>query len=113
MKLAVRLVSWDDNVAQMRARELAALGFEVDARPMRDCGGVIGHFREIAPDAVVLDLDRLPSHGREVGTMLRDSKNTRHLPLVFAGGTPEKVERIRRELSGCDVHAVGAELQTQ
>ena len=97
MKLAVRLVSWDDNAAQTRARELTALGFEVDARPMR-IGGVIGHFRGIAPDAVVLDLDRLPSHGREVGTMLRDSKNTRHLPLVFAGGAPEKIERIRVEL---------------
>ena len=30
--------------------------------------------------------------------MLRDSKSTRHLPLVFAGGAAEKVERIRGEL---------------
>ena len=95
----VRLVSWDDAVAQVRARELKALGFKVEARPLRECGGVVGHFRDFAPDAVVLDLDRLPSHGREVATMLRDSKTTRHLPLVFAGGAPDKVERIRGELS--------------
>jgi hypothetical protein len=94
----VRLVSWDDALAQARARELKALGFKVEARPLGECGGVVGHFRDLAPDAVVLDLDRLPSHGREVGTVLRDSKSTRHLPLVFAGGAAEKVERIRGEL---------------
>ena len=97
-KPSVRLVSWNDDDAQKRARELAALGFRVDARPMRESGGVVSHFRDLAPDAVVLDLDRLPSHGREVGTILRDSKSTRHLPLVFAGGARDKVERIRGEL---------------
>ncbi len=94
----VRLVSWNDDTARVRARQLKALGFKVEARPLRECGGVVGHFRDLAPDAVVLDLDRLPSHGREVGTMLRDSKSTRHLPLVFAGGAADKAERIRREL---------------
>jgi hypothetical protein len=94
----VRLVSWNDDAAQTRARELKVLGFKVEARPLRECGGVVGHFRDLAPDAVVLDLDRLPSYGREVGTMLRDSGSTRHLPLVFAGGAPDKVERIRTEL---------------
>jgi hypothetical protein len=95
---SIRLVSWNDDLARMRAGELAALGFTVDARSLRECGGMVSHFREIAPDAVVLDLDRLPSHGREVGIVLRDSKSTRHLPLVFAGGDPEKVARIRGEL---------------
>src|SRR5271170_6732849 len=97
-KPSVRLVSWNDDLARERARELIALGFNVDARSLRDCGGIVGHFRDAAPDAVVLDLDRLPSHGREVGVMLRDSKTTRHLPLIFAGGAPDKVERIRGEL---------------
>jgi hypothetical protein len=94
----VRLVSWNDDDTQRRARELKALGFKVEARPLSECGGVVGHFRDLAPDAVVLDLDRLPSHGREVGTILRDSKSTRHLPLVFAGGAGDKVDRIRGEL---------------
>jgi hypothetical protein len=46
----------------------------------------------------VIDLDRLPSQGREMAIMLRGSKNTRHIPIVFAGGQPEKVARIRAEL---------------
>jgi CheY-like chemotaxis protein len=97
-RASIRLVSWNDDAARVRARELMALGFNVEARPLAECGGVVGHFRNLAPDAVVLDLDRLPSHGREVATMLRDSKSTRHLPLVFVGGASDKVERIRGEL---------------
>jgi len=97
-QLAIRLVSWNDDNARMRERELTQLGFSVDASSLLGVGGVVGHFRDAAPDAVVLDLDRLPSHGREVGIMLRDSKSTRHLPLIFAGGDPQKVERIRGEL---------------
>jgi hypothetical protein len=98
MKPLVRLVSWNDEAAGTRARELKDLGFRVDASSMLDLGGVVSHFRDAAPDAVVLDLDRLPSQSRAVATMLRDSKSTRRLPLVFAGGVPDKVQRIRTEL---------------
>ncbi|MFY9936006.1 MAG: hypothetical protein WAK33_04005, partial [Silvibacterium sp.] len=94
----IRLVSWNDDVARVRARQLTGMGFSVDASSLLGRGGVIGHFRDAAPDAVVLDLDRLPSHGRELGVVLRGSKSTRHLPLIFAGGDPEKMERIRIEL---------------
>ena len=94
----IRLVSWNEDAARVRARQLSGMGFSVDASSLLGRGGVIGHFRDAAPGAVVLDLDRLPSHGREVGITLRGSKSTRHLPLIFAGGDPEKVERIRVEL---------------
>jgi hypothetical protein len=49
-------------------------------------------------DAVVINLNRLPSHGREVATALRGSKSTRHIPIVFVEGAPEKVEPIRQLL---------------
>ncbi len=54
--------------------------------------------RESPPDAFVIDLSRLPSHGREVAIFLRGSKATRHVPTVFVGGDPEKVEGVRRVL---------------
>ena len=40
-------------------------------------------FREDLTDAVVIDLGRLPSHGREAGVFLRASKSTRLIPLLF------------------------------
>ena len=53
-------------------------------------------FREDLTDAVVIDLGRLPSHGREAGVFLRASKSTRLIPLLFVctegvEDDPEKV----------------------
>ncbi len=93
----VRLVCWKPDRAQARARELEDAGYRVDASPL-NTGGLIGHFRANPPSIIVIDLDRLPSHGREVGVALRQSPSTRSIPIVFAGGLPEKVEHIRREL---------------
>jgi hypothetical protein len=97
--LFVRLVCWNEDHALKRAQLLESAGVRVDASPLETRGLVAG-FREHPPDAVVIDLDRLPSHGRELAVALRTSKSTARLPVVFAGGAPEKVDRIRRELPG-------------
>jgi len=44
---------------------------------------------------MVIDPSRLPSQGRDVATLLRRRKATRHGPLVFVGGDAPKVRRIR------------------
>jgi CheY-like chemotaxis protein len=95
--MLVRLVCWNEELAAERVRALAGSGFEIDGSPLKP-SGLIGQFKQLAPAAVLIDLDRLPSHGREVGVALRQSPATRHIPLVFAGGAPEKLERIRQEL---------------
>jgi hypothetical protein len=93
----LRLVSWNPEAAAERARLLEKAGFKVHAgpAPTKQMGA---HFRDLAPSAIVIDLDRLPSHGRAVGVVLRTTKSTRQFPLVFAGGEPEKVERVRRDM---------------
>ena len=50
------------------------------------------------PNAVVIDLGRLPSQGRDVGVTLRISKPTRRIALVFVAGDPAKVSHIRELL---------------
>jgi hypothetical protein len=40
----------------------------------------------------------MPSHGREAGIFLRGSKSTRHIPILFVGGAPDKVEAVRKVL---------------
>jgi len=94
----VRLVCWNLADAAVRAAELRSAGYHVLADAPPASGGMIRAFRELSPDAVVIDLDRLPSHGRELGLALRASKGTCHLPLVFAGGATAKVEAIRAVL---------------
>ena len=97
-KKTIRLICWNQDDAATRARDLRRAGYQVLADPPEASGGMIRAFRELDPDAVVIDLDRLPSHGRELGLGLRSSQSTCHLPLVFAGGVAEKVERVRAAL---------------
>jgi hypothetical protein len=91
----VRLICWNEADAAARARLLRRAGYRVISDPPENAGGMVRYFRELSPDAVVIDLDRLPSHGRELGLSLRASKSTSHLRLVFAGGLPAKIELVR------------------
>src|SRR5258706_15013270 len=93
----VRLVCWKEDLARERARVVKEAGIPVDASPLKS-GRLIGHFRANPAAAVLIDLDRLPSHGREVAVALRSCKSTRHISIVFAGCPEEKVARIRNEL---------------
>lgn len=90
----VCLFHWNEAEALGRVNELEGLGFSV--YHIKEVGPIVfRQLREQPPDTFVIDLTRLPSHGREVGATLRANKATRYIPIVFVGGASEKVERIR------------------
>ncbi len=93
----VRLVHWKAEEVPERAARLQQEGYEVDDEVPGTSIGVKA-LRENPPDAFVIDLSRLPSHGREVACALRQSKALRAIPIVFVGGTAAKIEAIRAEL---------------
>lgn len=72
---------------------LRAHGYIVDARPVTPAS--LRTLKANPPAAVVIDLSRLPMQGRDVGVALRHAKRTRRVPLVFVGGDPEKVRRVK------------------
>ena len=90
----LRLIHWNDDEGQARAKTLRSLGHSV-AFQVPAHGGDLKQYGSRPPDAFVIDLDRLPSHGREVGNALRGQKSTRLTPLVFVGGKPDKVEKVK------------------
>ncbi len=89
----LRLIHWNAAEAKERARLLRTAGYRVDCAPLD--GPALTRLRLRPPAAVVIDLSRLPSHGRDVGVVIRGYKATRRVPLVFVGGAEEKVERVR------------------
>jgi hypothetical protein len=93
----VRLFHWRAEEAQTLVAALRAGGYTVDY-PGDKTNGSWRSLRENPPLAAVIDLTRLPSHGRYVAAEIRASKSLRSIPIVFVDGDPEKVERIRREL---------------
>jgi CheY-like chemotaxis protein len=97
MAQTVRLVYWNEDEGLERRQQLEALGFDA-AFDFGDGVFVLRQIRSAPPDAVVIDLSRIPSHGREVAHALRAAKATRHLPIVFVGGEPAKVEKTKQLL---------------
>ena len=91
----VRLFHWKAEETKAFIEPLRAAGHHV-AYDEKIAPGLLSQIRRSPPDAFVIVLSRLPSHGREVATFLRGSPATRHLPIVFVDGDPEKVEAIRQ-----------------
>jgi hypothetical protein len=92
----VKLLSWHEDITT-KAASLKRRGLKIDAAPLIKNSGVVGELAHLNPAALVLDLDKLPSHSREIALALRSSKSAHHIPILFAGGLPEKLERIRAE----------------
>lgn len=92
----IRLIHWNAAEAVERAARLANDEILVDHAPLDPTG--LRALRAEPPDAIVIDLGRLPSHGRDLGAALRQTKATRFVPLVFVDGDPAKVARVRELL---------------
>jgi hypothetical protein len=90
------LIHWKAEEAEEKIAKLRAAGYEVDYGEMNPA--TLRDWRKNPPAAFVIDLSRMPSQGRDVGIALRGYKTTRHTPLVFVEGEPEKVERIKVNL---------------
>src|SRR5260370_37293038 len=93
----VLLIHQNPVEASERAKTLRAAAYDVTVivpqglKFLRDV-------RRAIPHAIVIDIERLPSVGRDIGIALRMAKSTRNLPMVFAGGEPDKIAGIRMSL---------------
>jgi hypothetical protein len=88
----VFLVHWNEAEAKGMAEPLRAAGNEVRLHWRTDASAPL---KDALPDVVVISLERLPSHGRAIAEWLWEAKKRQHIPVVFAGGLPEKVEATR------------------
>ena len=90
------LIHWRPEEGAARVPALEKAGWNSECyTPQR---GNLKPLRDSPPEVFVIDLSRLPSHGHAVGAALRRFLQTRHVPIVFAGGAPDKVSRIREAL---------------
>ena len=90
------LIHWNEVEAKERLAQLRKLGFAATYKPFTP--EVWKALRASPPDAIVIDLSRLPSHGRDVAMSLRSTKSTRQVPIVFVDGDLEKVRHIKAQL---------------
>ncbi|MBI1938042.1 MAG: hypothetical protein HYS25_07935 [Ignavibacteriales bacterium] len=90
----IKLIHWDQTEAEEKARLINSLGCETDFESIRD-PQTFKRIKTNPPDFFVIDLSRIPSHGKEIAVGLRQLKSTRNVPIIFTEGEPEKVEKIK------------------
>lgn len=88
------LVHWNAAEAENLAASLREQRWQVE---IESEDGARARKRILAepPDAVVIYLARLPSHGRETARALRSTHTGRSLPILFVDGSKEKVEKVQ------------------
>jgi CheY-like chemotaxis protein len=94
--LRICLIHWKAEEAEEKIAKLRAAGYEVDYGETNQAA--LRVWRNSPPAAFVIDLSRLPLQGRDVAMALRGYKSTRHTPLIFVEGEPEKIERVKVHL---------------
>lgn len=94
----VLLIHWNEAEARERLARLHKAGFAAEACWKSGDPEQFKGIRHHPPDALVIDLGRLPSHGRAVAVYFRQTKATRGVPLIFVDGAAEKVAAIRAQL---------------
>ena len=92
--MKLKLIHWDPEECKEKSTLLKSIGHKVDSESIRDKES-FKRIKQSPPDVFIIDLSKLPSHGREVAVGLRHIKSTRNVPIVFTGGDPEKVEKIK------------------
>jgi hypothetical protein len=94
--MRVVLIHWRPDEAGDNLRALADAGIAVSGAIPGSASALRG--LTDGADAVLIDLTRLPLQGRAVAIELRKRAESRHVPIVFMGGAPEKVKAVRHLL---------------
>jgi hypothetical protein len=91
----ILLIHWNEAEGEERVARLRAAGHDAELHWDAADGPSLRRFGKRPPELIVIDLGRLPSHGRACGVAFRQQKATRAVPILFVGGEAEKVVRTR------------------
>lgn len=96
---AILLIHWNETEAEERVNRLRKAGFAPLLLTTVSNGPADLRRLLVKPiDAIVIDLSRRPSLGRDVAISLRGRKTTRQIPIIFVDGEPDKVSRVKTVL---------------
>ncbi len=92
----IQLIHWNAAESARRANELRSLNYVVASElPGPDA---LREMKASPPDAVIIDLSRIPTRGRDTALAIRASKKLRSVPLIFVDGDARKVARFKEQV---------------
>jgi DNA-binding response OmpR family regulator len=97
MRGKLSLVHWNTTEAEDLAASLQEQRWQVTIES-DDGARAVKRILAEPPDAVIIYLTRLPSHGVETARALRSTHTGRSLPILFVDGSKEKVEKAQAKV---------------
>lgn len=94
MKGKLILIHWNPLEAQELAIPLRADGWDVDVES-KDGARAGKNILVRKPDAVIIYLSRLPSHGCVTAKGVRSYKSGRNVPIIFVDGKDEAIQKAK------------------
>ncbi len=91
----IRLIHWNQAEAKQKAQILQSAGYTVCYEQL-----TLQKLKELKsnpPDAIVIDLTRLPMQGRDIAITIRHNKATRNVPLIFVEGESQKLVHVKTQ----------------
>jgi len=100
-RLSILIVEDDELLAESYALALTAAG--MDARVLTDPTDTLRHITEVMPDLVLLDMHMPGASGLEVAQVIRQSRQTLPLPIVFLSAERDVAAQTQaRQIGGDD-----------
>ncbi|MFO0982874.1 MAG: hypothetical protein U1E76_14275 [Planctomycetota bacterium] len=85
-------VHWHDAELEQRIAPLRAAGHGVTGHSTATASAPL---KDPLPDALIVSLARLPSHGRAIAEWFWEAKKRQGIPLIFVDGERDKVQATR------------------
>ncbi len=89
----IQIITSDEDTKESCTAKLSEAGYSIKAGPMTEA--LRKKLVKDPPKAIIIDLNRAPATGRDLGLYLRVQKATRQCLLIYLGGTAAKVAGIR------------------
>jgi len=90
--MTIFFIHWNEEELKEKIAPLKKAGYKVDYHFSQE---TTVSLKDNLPDALVICLDRLPSHGRAYAEWMWEAKKRQHIPIIFCGGQPDKVEPLK------------------
>jgi hypothetical protein len=89
-------IHWNEEELKEKIAPLKKAGYKVSYHFSRD---TTANLKDDLPEALIICLDRLPSHGRAYAEWLWEAKKRQQISIIFCGGQPDKTDATRQKFS--------------
>ena len=87
-------IHWNEEELNEKIKPLKKAGYRVTYHFSTE---TTANLKENLPEALIICIDRLPSHGKAYAEWLWEAKKRQHIPILFCGGTPEKIVALKEK----------------